>query len=70
MKWLLKQYMAQAHIDSMEELAESTGISKRTLYNRIDNPRTLRIYELVSLDDVLHFTNDDLVRLAKGTSLD
>lgn len=70
MKWLLKQYMAQAHIDSMEELAESTGIAKRTLYNRIDNPRTLRIYELVSLDDVLHFTNDDLVRLAKGTSLD
>lgn len=62
--------MAQAHIDSMEELAESTGIAKRTLYNRIDNPRTLRIYELVSLDDVLHFTNDDLVRLAKGTSLD
>lgn len=70
MKWLLKQYMAQAHIDSMEELAESTGIAKRTLYNRMDNPRTLRIYELVSLDDVLHFTNDDLVRLAKGTSLD
>lgn len=70
MKWLLKQYMAQAHIDSMEELSENTGIAKRTLYNRIDNPRSIRIYELIALDDVLHFTNDDLVRLAKGASLD
>lgn len=69
MKWLLKQYMAQAHIDSMEELAESTGIAKRTLYNRIDNPRSIRIYELVALNEVLHFKDDDLVRLAKGASL-
>jgi len=69
MKWLLKQYMAQAHIDSMEELAESTGIAKRTLYNRIDNPRSIRIYELVALDEVLHFEENDLVRLAKGEPL-
>ena len=70
MKWLLKQYMAQAHIDSMEELAMSTGIAKRTLYNRIENPKSIRIYELVALDGVLHFKDDDLVRLAKGASLE
>lgn len=66
MRWLLKRYMAQAHIETLSELADRTGIARRTLYDRINEPSTLRAYEIKALDGILHFTDDDLVKLAKG----
>ena len=66
MKWLLKEYMAAAHIESITELSERTGIARRTLYDRINDPSTIRIYELMYLDKLLHFTDEDLARLARG----
>jgi len=66
MKWILRKYMGEAHIDSFTELSEITGITRRTLYDRISNPRTIRAYEINALDNVLHFSDEDLVRLATG----
>lgn len=66
MKWLLMRYMAIAHIDSMTELADLTGIARRTLYDRIKEPWTMKVFELKALDDVLHFSDEDIVRLSRG----
>lgn len=66
MKWLLKEYMGKAHIESFTELADVTGMTRRTLYDRINNPRTIKVFELMALNNVLHFTDEDLKRLATG----
>lgn len=66
MKWLIKKYMAEAHIDSIEELSEMTGITRRLLYIRMNEPGTIKASEIRALDDVLHFGPEDLVKLARG----
>lgn len=66
MKWLLKKYMAEQHIESLDELSKATGITRRTLFNRIANPRTIKVFELEALDKVLHFADEDIIKLAKG----
>lgn len=66
MKWMIKEYLCKARIESISELAKMTGITMRTLYDRISKPETLRMYELIALNDVLHFTDEDLLKLMKG----
>lgn len=66
MKWLIKRYMLDARIESFVELSKRTGISKRTLYDRLNDPSTLKIFELKALDEVLHFRDDDIVKLMRG----
>lgn len=66
MKWLLKRYMVEQHIDSFSALCRITGIAKRTLYDRIEEPNTMRIYELHALDEALHFSDEDMIRLTRG----
>ena len=66
MKWLIKRYMIDAHIESLAELSKRTGIAKRTLYDRIHEPTTIKLFELKALDNILHFSDEDLVKLARG----
>ena len=66
MKWLLKRYMVEQHIDTLAELARMVGMTRKMLYDRIANPNTLRLYEIMALDKVLKFSDEDLIRLAKG----
>ncbi len=66
MKWLIKQYMATQHIESISELAKLSGLSRRLLYDRINDPTALKIYEINALDEVLHFSNEDLIFLLRG----
>jgi hypothetical protein len=66
MRWLIKKYMAQQHIESYDELANETGIQARTIYNRLNDPRKLRAFEIDALDSVLHFADEDLLKLVKG----
>lgn len=66
MKWLIKKYMAEQHIESWDELANETGMQARTIYNRLNDPRKLRLFEIEALDSVLHFNDEDLLKLAKG----
>ena len=58
MKWLIKRYMIDAHIESLVELSKRTGIAKRTLYDRI--------HELNALDEILHFSEEDIIKLIRG----
>ena len=66
MKWMLKKYMAQQHIDSFTELARRIGMTRKTFYERLENPRTMRIYELEALNKILKLSDEDLMALAKG----
>ena len=66
MKWLLKRYMNEQRIDSISELSRLTGIEYQTLQNHIKNIGQFRVFEIKQLDAVLHFSDEDLVRLAKG----
>ena len=66
MKWLIKQYMAAQHIESISELAKLSGLSRRLIYDRINDPKTIKIYELIALDEILHFSNEDLLFLLRG----
>jgi len=66
MKWLIKKYMAAQHIESLSELARMTGLTRRKLYDRINDPKTFRMYEIIALDEILHFSDEDLLFLMRG----
>lgn len=66
MKWILKEYMAKANINSYDELSKESGIKRRTLLKRIKEPRSIKAFEIDALDSVLHFSIDDLAKLARG----
>ena len=65
MKWLLKEYMSRQHIESFKELASLTGIEYRTLQNHMNNIGQFRVFELAQLDKILHFSDEDLAKLAR-----
>ena len=66
MKQLIKLYMVINCIDSIDELVKSAGLKKRTLYDRFKDPKSIRVYEIAALDDVLHFSDEDLNKLVRG----
>jgi hypothetical protein len=66
MKWILKEYMARANINSYDELSKESGIKRATLFKRIREPRSIKAFEIDALDSVLHFSTDDLAKLARG----
>ena len=65
-KKLLRRYMVEADIDSFLELARITGIDYQRLNRRIADPHSFTVFELLALNDALHFTDEDLLKLIKG----
>lgn len=65
-KKILKLYMIEAEIDNFTQLAKETGIDYQRLNRRIADPHSFTVFELISLDDVLHFEDDDLLKLIRG----
>ena len=65
-KKILKLYMIEADIDSFTQLAKKTGIDYQRLNRRISDPHSFTVFELISLDDVLHFSDEDLLQLMRG----
>ena len=63
---LFKKYLAVNNLDSFLELSQITKIEYTRLRKRIKNPSMLRLFELQSLDDALHFSPEDFNALAKG----
>ena len=66
MKWLIKEYMIKARINSFSELARLTGIEYQTLQNHIKQASSFRLFEIRMLDDVLHFSYDDMLKIIRG----
>lgn len=66
MKWLIERYKAIRHIKTKTELAKLLGWNLPNLDNKIKNPGSLRLYELEALDKVLHFDDEDILKLVRG----
>ena len=58
--------MNELDIESFKSLADDTGIDYQTLLDHIARPELFRKFELKALDDVLHFTDEDLIKLIRG----
>ena len=65
-KKILKLYMIEADIDNFTQLAKETGIDYQRLNRRISDTHSFTVFELISLDDVLHFSDEDLLLLVRG----
>ena len=65
-KKLLKLYMIVHDIDSFRELAKETGIDYQRLRRRLDDPHSFTVFELLSLNETLHLTDEDLLKLIRG----
>ena len=58
--------MIEADIDNFTQLAKETGIDYQRLNRRVADPHSFTVFELISLDDVLHFSDEDLLLLVRG----
>lgn len=65
-KKLLLRYMLDVDIESFTQLAKETGIDYQRLNRRIADPHSLTVFEILALDDTLHFTDEDLLKLIRG----
>jgi hypothetical protein len=65
-KKTLRLYMIEADIENFTQLAKETGIDYQRLNRRIADPHSLTVFEILALDNILHFTNEDLIKLIKG----
>lgn len=65
-KFLLRRYMLENFIESFTDLSQATGIKYDTLLVRIQKPESLRKFEIKLLDDALHFSDEDLLKLLRG----
>lgn len=65
-KKLFKGYMVAYDIDNFRELSKVTGIDYQRLNRRIADPHSFTVFELLALNDALHFTDEDLLKLIKG----
>jgi len=65
-KKLLRRYMIEADIDNFTQLAKETGIDYQRLNKRIADPHSFTVFELLVLEETLHLTDEDLLKLIKG----
>ena len=65
-KKLLRRYMIEADIDSFTQLAKETGIDYQRLNKRMADPHSFTVFELLALEETLHLTDEDLLKLIKG----
>jgi hypothetical protein len=48
------------------ELARITGIDYQRLNRRLVDPHSFTVFELLALEETLHLTDEDLLKLIKG----
>ena len=65
-KKLLKVHMIDCDIDSFIELSKRTGIDYQRLRRRLEDPHSFTVYELLALNDILNFSDEDLLKLIRG----
>lgn len=60
-KWLFKSYMNKLHIEDFKELSKRCGIKYQTLLDHLERPDLFRLFELQAINEVLHFSSEDLL---------
>ena len=65
-KKLLQIYMLDYDINSFTELSKVTGIDYQRLRKRMEDPHSFTVFELLALNDTLHFTDADLLKIVRG----
>ena len=65
-KKTLRLYMIEADIENFTQLAKETGIDYQRLNRRIADPHSLTVFEILALDDTLHFSDEDLLKIIRG----
>jgi hypothetical protein len=65
-KKLLKLRMIDCDINSFMELARITGIDYQRLNKRLVDPHSFTVFELLALEETLHLTDEDLLKLIRG----
>lgn len=65
-KKILKYYMLDCDINSFRDLAVETGIDYQTLLDHIARPELFRQWEIKTLDNVLKFNDEDLLKIIRG----
>lgn len=63
---LVRLKMVVNHIEDLKELSRLTGIAYQTLRLKIRKPEQLRVFEIVALDEVLHFGDGELLTVLRG----
>ena len=58
--------MIDCDIDSFIELSKRTGIDYQRLRRRLEDPHSFTVYELLALNDILNFSDEDLLKLIRG----
>ena len=64
-KKTFKRYMLECDIDTFKDLAKSVGMDYQTLRDRLIRPELFRAYEIRALNEILHFSDEDLLNLIK-----
>lgn len=67
MKKMFRMYMLKQDVESFKQLASLTGIKERNLEKKIVNPSMFRLYEIRALDEILHFSDEDMLKLVRET---
>jgi hypothetical protein len=57
--------MIEADIDNFTQLAKETGIDYQRLNRRMADPHSFTVFELLALEETLHLTDEDLLKLIK-----
>lgn len=62
---LIKKKMIDAGIENFKDLAKSIGMKYDTLLVRLKDPSSFRVFELISLAEVLGLSDEDIVTIVK-----
>lgn len=65
-KKIISRYLNENDMErGLKELSEQTGIKYLRLQQHIKEPGSFRAFELKAIDDVLHFSDEDLCYLIR-----
>lgn len=65
MRFLLLKYMGINKIATFGELMKLAGFKSTNFKHKLNHPEELRVYEIRALDEILHFSTEDLVMLVR-----
>jgi hypothetical protein len=63
---LLKRKLIDRDINDFKELSRKTGIKYETMLDHLKRPGMFRAFELQALNEVLEFSDEELLLIIKG----